>query len=109
MKFAVPTALLGHLPVPLIAAIEDTILLVYAVLLAKGRNATLVPLALVSVPDTRRPGEARLEHIQQAKDFLEAVQYKAAKHDVSIERFEVFTSDAVQSADVLVQQLGCDG
>src|SRR5439155_24011063 len=28
---------------------------------------------------------------------------------VSIERFEVFTSDAVQSTDVLVQQLKCDG
>src|SRR5947209_11037050 len=81
----------------------------FAVLLAKDRQATLVPLALVHVPDTRRPTGARLEHIQQAKDFLEAAQHKAAKHAVSIERFEVFTSDAVQSAHVLVQQLACDG
>ncbi len=80
-----------------------------AVLLAKDRQATLIPLALVHVSDTRRPAGARLEHIQQAKDFLEAAQHKAAKHGVSIERFEVFTSDAVQSTDVLVQQLECDG
>ncbi len=80
-----------------------------AVLLAKDRQATLIPLALVHVSDTRRPAGARLEHIQQAKDFLEAAQHKAAKYDISIERFEVFTSDAMQSTDVLVQQLGCDG
>lgn len=80
-----------------------------AVLLAKDRQATLIPLALVHASDTRRPEGARLEHIQQAKDFLEAAQRKAAKHDISLERFEVFTSDTVQSTDVLVQQLGCDG
>lgn len=81
----------------------------FAVLLAKDRQATLIPLALVHVSDTQRCTGARLEHIQQAKDFLEATQHKAAKHDVSIERFEVFTSDTVQSTDVVVQQLGCDG
>ncbi len=80
----------------------------FAVLLAKDRQATLVPLALVSVPNTRWSRGARLEHIQQAKDFLEAAQCKAAKHDVSMERFEVFTSDAMQSTHTLVQQLECD-
>ncbi len=81
----------------------------FAVLLAKDRQATLVPLALVHVPDTRRARGARLEHIQQAKDFLEAVRHKAARQNVSIERFEVFTGDALQSTDALVQQLECDG
>jgi hypothetical protein len=80
-----------------------------AVLLAKSHEATLIPLALVHVPDQRRSTGARLEHIQQAKDFLEAAQHKAMRHNVSIERFEVFTSDAAQSTDVLVQQLECDG
>jgi hypothetical protein len=43
-----------------------------AVLLAASHHATLVPLSLVLEPRTRGKG-ARLEHIQQSKDFLEGV------------------------------------
>ena len=87
----------------------DLDVLEYAVLLAKNRNATLIPLALIYVPESLRSKGARLEHIQQAKDFLEAMRHKAAKHSVSVERFEVFTSDVVQSIDVLVRQMECEG
>ena len=79
-----------------------------AVLLAASHQATLVPLALILVPQTRGKG-ARLEHIQQSKDFLEAAQNKALRHGVPLERFEVFTSDVLQSIAVLVHELSCDG
>jgi hypothetical protein len=79
-----------------------------AVLLAASHHATLVPLSLILSPTARGKG-ARLEHIQQSKDFLEAVQQKALRHHVPLERFEVFTGDVVQSMLVLVDQLGCDG
>ena len=79
-----------------------------AVLLAASHHATLVPLSLILTPQTRGKG-VRLEHIQQSKDFLEAVQHKASRHHVPFERFEVFTSDSVQSIFVLVDQLRCDG
>ena len=79
-----------------------------AVLLAASHHATLVPLSLILTPQARGKG-ARLEHIQQSKDFLEAVQHKAFRHHVPLERFEVFTGDSVQSIVVLVDQLGCDG
>ena len=79
-----------------------------AVLLAASHHATLVPLSLVPVPQARGKG-ARLEHIQQSKDFLEATQQKALRHRVPLERFEAFTGDAVQSIAILVQQLACDG
>jgi len=41
----------------------------YAVSLAGSAGATLVPVSLISAPAKG----ARLEHIQQSKDFLEAV------------------------------------
>jgi hypothetical protein len=81
----------------------------YAVLLAKQRRATLVPLALLTAPAGRRSKGVRLEQVQQAKDFLEAVRHKAERHTVPLERFEVVTSDVVQSIAVLVRQLSCDG
>lgn len=79
-----------------------------AVLLAASHHATLAPLSLILTPQMRGK-RVRLEHIQQSKDFLEAVQHKALRHHVPLERFEVFTGDRVQSMVVLVGQLGCDG
>src|SRR5438874_1926683 len=52
-----------------------------AVLLAASHHAALVPLSLILAPQTRGKG-VRLEHVQQSKDFLEAVQHKAFRHDV---------------------------
>src|SRR5207248_5017010 len=51
----------------------------YAVSLAGSSGATLVAVSLVSVPQAPRPRGARLEHIQQSKDFLEAVKWKATR------------------------------
>jgi len=79
-----------------------------AVLLAASHQATLVSLSLIAVPQVRGKG-ARLEHIQQSKDFLEAVRHKAVRHQVPVEHFEVFTGNMVQSMLALVDQLGCNG
>src|SRR5215831_8293416 len=68
-----------------------------AILLAKGHEATLVPLALIYVPEEHHARGARLEQIQQSKDFLESVKFKAARYAVPLERMEVFTSNIVQS------------
>jgi len=85
----------------------DMDVLEYAVLLAKGRNAILVPLALIHIPTGRQSGGARLEHVQQSKDFLEAIKHKAAYYDVPIERFEIFTSDVVESINIHAQNMDC--
>ncbi len=81
----------------------------YLVSLAENNGAMLIPVSLVSVPDNSRSRGARLEHIQQSKDFLEAVKYKAARLQVPIERYEVFTGDVIQSITKLVRDLHCDG
>ena len=81
----------------------------YLVSLAENNGATLIPVSLVSMPDDSRSRGARLEHIQQSKDFLEAVKYKAARLQVPIERYEVFTGDVIQSITMLVHDLHCDG
>jgi len=76
--------------------------------LAGSARATLVPVSLISVPHEGRSRGARLEHIQQSKDFLEAVQFKAARLGVLVERYEVFTGDVLQSVGGLVRELHCD-
>jgi hypothetical protein len=81
----------------------------YLVSLAENNGATLIPVSLVWVPNESWPGGARLEHIQQSKDFLEAVQFKAARYQVPLERYEVFTSDVIQSITKLVRDLHCNG
>jgi len=78
----------------------------YAVLLAKSRNATLVSLSLIPVPKDRG---ARLEDVQQSKDFLEAVQQKAMRHGVCVERLEVFTSATIESINTVAQTMQIGG
>ncbi len=80
-----------------------------AVLLAKGHGATLIPLTLIDIPEERRAKGARLEQVQQSKDFLEATKYKAARYAVLVERFEVFTSDVVQSINLVASEMECEG
>lgn len=72
------------------------------VFLAENAGAILVAVSLVSVPQG-----ARLEHIEQSKDFLEALQYKAARRGVSVERYEVFTTDVIQSITSLTHETQC--
>jgi Universal stress protein family len=77
----------------------------YAVRQAESTGATLIPVSLISAP----PKGAPLEHIQQSQDFLEAVQHKAERYEVPVERYEVFTVDVQQSLTTLVRDMRCDG
>ena len=70
--------------------------------------ATLIPLSLISLPVTKRKG-VRLELLQQSKDFLEAIHYKAARYQVPVEAVEVFTRDIEQSILTCADQLHCGG
>jgi len=76
--------------------------------LAESGGTTLVALSLISVPEARRSRGARLEDIQQSKDFLEAVKWRASRHQVPVENHEVFTGDVLGSIAMLVGELGCD-
>jgi hypothetical protein len=73
--------------------------------LAESAGATLVAVSFVSAPSNG----ARLEHIQQSKDFLEAVQQKTARYQVPVERYEVFTTDVLQSLTTLAHERRCEG
>ncbi len=76
--------------------------------LAESGGTTLVALSLVSVPEARRSRGARLEDIQQSQDFLEAVKWRASRHQVPVEYHEVFTGDVLESIATLVHDLDCD-
>jgi hypothetical protein len=76
--------------------------------LAEERGATLVAVSLIPVPPEQRSQGARLEHIQQSKDFLEAVKFKAERHQVPIERYEVFSSNVLGSITLLTYDQRCD-
>lgn len=80
-----------------------------AVSLARSGGAALVAVSLVSVPVVPRSQGARLEHIQQSKDFLEAVRCEASRYKVPTERYEVFTSNVQQSLSLLAHDQRCDG
>jgi hypothetical protein len=87
----------------------DVLALEYAVLLAKNCNAILLPLSLISTSGERNSKGARLEHIQQSKDFLECVRHKAAKHGMSVNPIEAYTGNSVQHIKLLAQEMDCDG
>ncbi len=80
-----------------------------AVHLAQSAGATLVAVSLVSVPHKPSSRGARLEHIQQSKDFLEAIKWEAARHAVPVERYEDFSADVLQSITSLIHELHCEG
>ncbi len=76
--------------------------------LAESGGVMLVALSLISVPEAHRSRGARLEDIQQSKDFLEAVKWKASRRQVPVEYHEVFTGDVLGSITTLMHDLGCD-
>src|SRR5260370_18850913 len=76
--------------------------------LAESAGTMMVALSLVFVPKDRGSRGARLEHIQQSKDFLEAVKWKAARRQTLVEYHEVFTGDVFESIATLVHDLSCD-
>jgi hypothetical protein len=80
-----------------------------AILLTKSHDATLVPLVLLDMPKERRKKEVRLEYLQQSMDFLETVKQKADWYSVQTEKLEVFTSDVVQSINLVAKEIECGG
>lgn len=79
-----------------------------AVRLADGGEAALVAVSLIARSDKPGAGAVRLEHIQQSKDFLEAVRWKAERLRVPLERHEVITVDALSSIATFAHELHCD-
>lgn len=76
--------------------------------LAKASGAIVVPVALISVSSGRRSLGARLEHVQQAQDFLMLAQSIAARHQVLTECHQVFTGAVDTRIRMLVQDLCCE-
>lgn len=79
-----------------------------AVRLAEHSGATLIALSLIA-PRSRqsRASHVRLEHLQESKDFLEAVRWKALRLQVSVQCHEIFTADVVGSIATSVQEFAC--
>src|ERR1051326_1463524 len=80
----------------------------FAVSLAQNAGSRLLAVSLVSIPQESRSPGARLGPLHQPKDFLEAVRWKAARYEVPIERYELFTGDVLQSIRLLVDNQHCD-
>ncbi len=75
---------------------------------AKTSHATLVALALV--PTSHSQGDdARLERIEQARDFLETISTKAAVAQVNVELRECYSSDLSECIASFVQENACEG
>jgi len=73
--------------------------------LAEHCGATLVAASLIVLPDTQELLTARL---QQSKDFLKIVQWKAAQYHVLVEPHEVWTSDVQERMKRLVFDVQCE-
>jgi hypothetical protein len=79
-----------------------------AVRLAEHSGTTLIAISLIAPrPGQRRAPCARLEHLQESRDFLEAVRWKALRLQVSVECHEIFTEDIPGSIATQVQELDC--
>jgi hypothetical protein len=76
-----------------------------ALRLADMGGATLVAVSFIATPDGRG---VRLEHIQQSKDFLEAIRHKAFRLSIPVECHEVFTGDILASIATQIRNLACD-
>lgn len=71
---------------------------------AKHSDATLVAVSLCTAASQE---QMRVERNVQAEVFLKTVQQAAEKHQVSVERYQVFTSDVVRSISMLTANLQC--
>jgi len=81
----------------------------HAVQFARSSHATLISLAVIYLPEQQRSHGPRPEAIAQANDFLEAVQHKARRAIVPVERFEIVTYDIASCINAFVQEMDCDG
>jgi hypothetical protein len=84
----------------------DLTVLEAALRLAEAGDATLIALSLIVTQPERN---ARLERIQQSKDFLEALRYKALRMHIACERYEAYTSDPLAQITFQARDLACDG
>lgn len=76
-----------------------------ALRLAETGGATLVAVSFIAMPGEH---SARLELIQQSKDFLEAIHYKALRLSIPVECYEVFTNDVLKDIARQIRDLACD-
>ena len=80
----------------------------HVIYFAKTSHATLVALALV--PTSPAQGDAaRLERIEQARDFLETISTKAAVAQVNVELRECYSSDLAECIVSSLQEAACEG
>lgn len=75
-----------------------------AIWLAHRDGAILVSLSLIRHSET---DGARLEAIQQSKDFLEVVRHKARRMGVPVEQAEFYTHTPVESIHAFAQEMVC--
>src|SRR5579875_606332 len=78
-----------------------------ALRVANFNGATLVALSLVAPRPGRGMLHIRLEQIQESRDFLEAVRWKAIRSQTAVELHEVLTNDVPGSIATSVQELAC--
>jgi hypothetical protein len=78
-----------------------------AMRVANHGGATLVALSLITPKPGRRAPSVRLEQLQESKDFLEAVRWKAVRSQAVVELREVMTDDVAGSIATQVQKLDC--
>jgi hypothetical protein len=96
-----------RLLLPFTSDVEMDILEMF-VRLAANQKATLIPLSLISESSAKARG-VRLEHLQQAQDFFEAVRRKAMRHTVPTEPHEIVSRDMEQSILQAAEQFQCTG
>lgn len=77
----------------------------YALQIAEQRRATLVLLALIEVKPNKG---ARLEHIQEAQDFLVLARCKARRLGIPIESASVYTGNVALSIEAVTGEMNCD-
>lgn len=75
---------------------------------ARRHKAVLVSLALLPLSERQWVEGPRLEMIEQANDFLEAVRYQASEARVSMEPYTLETHDAVRSIQAFAQEMMCE-
>jgi hypothetical protein len=79
-----------------------------AVRFARKHRAVLISLALLPLSEQQWAEGPRLEMIEQANDFLEAIRCQAAQARVTIEPYAIETRDVTRSIQVFAQEMMCD-
>lgn len=75
---------------------------------ARKHRAVLIPLALLPLSEQQWAEGPRLEMVEQANDFLEAIRCQATQARVAIEPCAIETRDAARSIQVFAQEMMCD-